>query len=439
MISDKPIYNLRVVLRESGIKADVLRAWERRYGLPKPKRSPGGHRLYSDRDIAIIKWLIARQHEGLSISSAVELYREKEASSQDPLMEMGPSEPPAQLAVFKSDSSLEALRNKWLDACMEFKEPLAEQLLNQAFSLYPLEVVLAEIIQRGMREMGGKWYSGEATVQQEHFTSALVLRRLETLIAAAPPPIRAETVLIACPAEEWHTFTAVMLNLLLRRKGYHVVFLGANVPTDHLDEAVDSIKPDLVILASQHLPSASNLQKAARIVSRKNVRAAYGGRVFNTIPALRARIPAHFLGETIEEAVAVIDQLIQSSGTAPSSIETPADYRTLAREFSEKRGLIESGVIESLKEKGAPIEYLSAANLHLGNQLTSSLELGDINFLTSDMVWLRGYLEKQNIPKDQLDSYLKAYAESVQKTMNGHSAIFANWVNSLSQMENKFE
>lgn len=435
MYSDRPIYNLKVVLHEAGIKADVLRAWERRYGLPKPRRSPGGHRLYSERDIAIIKWLITRQNEGLSISSAVGLYREKEASSQDPLAEMAHAESPAPLTVFTPDLSLEALGNTWLEASVEFNETLAEQLLNQAFSLYPLEVVLFEIIQQSMRDLGEKWFDGEVTVQQEHFTSALVLRRLETLIAATPPPLRSETILIASPAEEWHTFTMVMLNLLLRRRGYHVVFLGANVPTDHLDEAVESIKPDLVILASQHLSSAANLQKAARILSRKNVHVAYGGRVFNIIPALRKRIPGDFLGETIEESLSVIEQLIRNPKSVPIYDETPAAYRILAQEFKEKRGVIESNLIETLKAKGAPLDYVSAANLDLGNQLTSALELGDVNFLTKDMLWLKGYLERQNMPKDQLDSYLEAYAKSVQEVMNGHSAIFTSWLNFLIQPE----
>jgi DNA-binding transcriptional MerR regulator len=436
MYSDKPIYNLKVVLREAGIKADVLRAWERRYGLPKPQRSPGGHRLYSERDIAIIKWLIARQNEGLSISSAVELFREKEASSQDPLAEMAFAESPAPMTVFTPDLSLDALRNTWLEACVAFNETQAEQLLNQAFSLYPLEVVLFEFIQKGMRDLGEKWFDGDATAQQEHFTSALVLRRLETLIAAAPPPLRSETILIASPSEEWHTFTMVMLNLLLRRRGYHVVFLGANVPTDHLDEAVDSIKPDLVILASQHLISAANLLKATRILSQKNVQVAYGGRVFNTIPALRKRIPGYFLGETIEESLGIIEPLIQNPKSVPNYDETPTAYRILAQEFKEKRGLIESHLIETMKAKGAPVDYVTAANLHLGNQLSSALELGDINFLTKDMLWLKGYLEKQNMPKDHLDSYLETYAESVQQTMNGHSAILTDWVNFLIQPEN---
>ena len=60
-ISQTPAYNLKVVLKETGITADALRAWERRYGLPMPERTSGGHRLYSHYDIETVKWLIARQ------------------------------------------------------------------------------------------------------------------------------------------------------------------------------------------------------------------------------------------------------------------------------------------------------------------------------------------------------------------------------------------
>ena len=83
--SKTPAYNLKVVIRETGLKADTLRAWERRYGLPQPERTSGGHRLYSQRDIEIIKWLMARQQEGLSISRAVDLWRGLESEGQDPL------------------------------------------------------------------------------------------------------------------------------------------------------------------------------------------------------------------------------------------------------------------------------------------------------------------------------------------------------------------
>ncbi len=75
-ISQVPTYNLKAVLKETGIAADTLRAWERRYGLPMPERTPGGHRLYSQHDIYLVKWLIARQAEGLSISRAVQQWKD---------------------------------------------------------------------------------------------------------------------------------------------------------------------------------------------------------------------------------------------------------------------------------------------------------------------------------------------------------------------------
>ena len=79
-------YNLKVVVHATGLNAETLRAWERRYGLPKPERTPGGHRLYTWRDIQILNWLSERQKEGMSISRAVDNWRSLEANGQDPLL-----------------------------------------------------------------------------------------------------------------------------------------------------------------------------------------------------------------------------------------------------------------------------------------------------------------------------------------------------------------
>ena len=76
-----PAYNLKVVIQETGLTPATLRAWERRYHLFKPLRSPGGHRLFSEDEISLIKWLVARQKEGLSISRAVDLWRSQASQS----------------------------------------------------------------------------------------------------------------------------------------------------------------------------------------------------------------------------------------------------------------------------------------------------------------------------------------------------------------------
>src|ERR1043165_4322480 len=68
-----PVFNTKAVARETGVPADTFRAWERRYGVPRPQRTAGGHRLYSERDIAIIRWLRDRTDDGVNISHAVML------------------------------------------------------------------------------------------------------------------------------------------------------------------------------------------------------------------------------------------------------------------------------------------------------------------------------------------------------------------------------
>jgi DNA-binding transcriptional MerR regulator len=429
MISDTPAYNLKAVLYEANIKADVLRAWERRYGLPKPQRTAGGHRLYSQRDIEMIKWLMARQAEGLSISHAVELWREIEADSRDPLAESRPvSLPPALAPVLAPDSNVDTLRHKWLDACMSFNESAAEQVMNQAFSVYPVEMVISEVLQHGISDIGEMWYRGEATVQQEHFTSALAMRRLDTLISATPRPTRLQTVLTAGPPDEWHTFALLMLNVLLRRRGINVVYLGGNVPSDRLGDAIDTVQPNLVVMAAQQLTSAATLQRTALLLRQKGTQLAYGGRVFNCVPALRERIAGHFLGETIELSIHNIEQILYSPRPVPFVAESPSSHLGTVQEFKEKRGMIESVLIENLRTNRVPVEHLETANLFLGNELTAALELGDAAYLAADMEWIRTLMVQHNVMPERLTPYLMGYGHAVRKVMVNNPAVITNWM-----------
>jgi methanogenic corrinoid protein MtbC1 len=290
MVSTTPAFNLKAVLKETGLTADTLRAWERRYGLPVPQRTAGGHRLYSQRDIETIKWLMKRQAEGLSISRAVDMWNEQIGSGVDPLAGSIPTTPvsvstiPAQYAF---DTTLDALRTHWIEGCLSFSESTSEQILNQAFSMFPVEVVCIEILQRGISEIGNLWYENRASVQQEHFASSLAMRRLEALLAASPAPTHNQTVLVGCPADEWHTLTPLLLALLLRRRGLNVIYLGANVPAEQFSNTVKNIKANLVVLVAQQLITAATLQQTALTLSSQNIPVAFGGRIFSIHPGLR--------------------------------------------------------------------------------------------------------------------------------------------------------
>jgi len=429
-ISHTPTFNLKVVLRETGIAADTLRAWERRYGLPMPDRTPGGHRLYSWHDIEIIKWLMSKQEEGLSISRAVDLWNELTASGQDPLPASLSGTVPVTQTISIPGANLDAVHQAWLKACLDFDENAAEQVLNQAFAIYPLETVCIEVLQRGLNEIGEMWYHAKATVQQEHFTSALAQRRLDALIAAAPPPTRMQTILIGCTKGEQHLFVPLLLALLLRRRGLKVVYLGANVPIQRFNETLLSVKPHLVILSAQQLQTANGLRETAAYLNANGGRVAYGGRIFNLVPELRQRIPAHFLGESLEEAIQSVETLLSSD--MPLKDITPVDKRDekLSATFVRNQPMIDMYALTETSKIGMPIEFSSIAVQQLGNNLSSALALGNIDALNVEMTWIHGLLSEHNESPKSLDDFLKAYARSVDSAMGKEGQPISDWLRS---------
>ncbi len=75
LYSDKPVFNIKAVVQQTGIPAPTLRAWERRYALFSPKRADNSYRLYTERDIVLLRWLRGRVENGMLISRAIALYR----------------------------------------------------------------------------------------------------------------------------------------------------------------------------------------------------------------------------------------------------------------------------------------------------------------------------------------------------------------------------
>jgi DNA-binding transcriptional MerR regulator len=428
MVSTTPAFNLKVVLKETGIAADTLRAWERRYGLPVPQRSAGGHRLYSQRDIETIKWLVKRQGEGLSISRAVDLWKEQLASGSDPL-----AGSVQQSMVPASGTSLETIRRDWLAACFQFDTIAAEQILNQAFAMHSVEIICTEVMMRGLYEVGERWQSGTTTVQQEHFASEVAMRRLEALISASPAPTRTGTILAACPPEEWHTFPLLLITLLLRRRGWNVVFLGGVVPIERMEETLNIVRPQLVVLSAQTLMTAISVRDMARLLNDKDIKTAFGGRVFNHISGLSSRIPAHFLGNTIEVAIPMIENLISNAVPTPKDEATDRKFLQVAAEFKAKRPLIEREIADYLTSHNQRIDYLNIANQFLGNILSASLELGDIGYASTDLHWIKNLLIERSVSLSMLPLFLNLYAQATRDTMNEDGKLIYDWLTMEAQ------
>jgi DNA-binding transcriptional MerR regulator len=429
MIDNAPLYNLKAVIHETGLGPETLRAWERRYGLLKPQRSPGGHRLYSQDDIEMLKWLVARQKEGLSISHAVEMWRRLEKDGQNPRQQTQS----ATQVLNVSGSTLDDLRHGWITACLAFDEQSAERSLSQAFAIADPEIACTEVLQKGLAEIGYRWYQGVISVQQEHFASALAMRRINTISSATPPPTRPERFLAACPPGEEHEFILLLAAFLLRRRGWDVVYLGANVPLSQLDETLRLNLPSLILSVAQTLNSAATLREMAEYVNTQGVPLVYGGGIFTMSPAITERIPGYYLGNEVAAIPQIVEHLLSMMPPLPNPLPISPEYKQTMATFVENEARIIAYVTQAMRPDQLEPAHLENANSYFSRDLISALSLGDIHFLDHSVGWLLGLLENHGLSPSLAGRYFTAYRQAVQRYLGNHGSPILDWFTKVSQ------
>ena len=320
------------------------------------------------------------------------------------------------------------LRQSWVNACLAFDEYQAEQLLSQAFALFPAETVCLDVIQKGLAEIGEGWYRGRVTVQQEHFASALALRRMEALLISTPSPTRPGRIMVGCPPDEEHTFVPLMLSLLLRRRGWEVIYLGANVPIRSIEATVGVVRPNLVILTAQQLYTAASLLEMAEVLYSERVPVAFGGLIFTEVPDLHRAIPGYYLGDKLEQATAAVEQVMASLRPVPAQRLVGYDYKETVEHFRGRQTLIESDVWEQMQQH-MPKRHLATANLSFGRAIIAALSLGDVNYLDPDIDWIEGLLVNHNeMPAAALDAYLDTYYDAVVRHLGKSGYLVIEWM-----------
>lgn len=287
---DRPVYTIKTVVQDTGIAPATLRAWERRYGVLSPGRSDGGYRLYSERDVATLRWLKAQVDAGVSISRAVALLQMHHEAGENPELEL--PRDARYVTSFGEIRGQESLIKELVEALASFQEPLAEGVLNEAFALYAVDVVAEQIITPALVEIGERWHLGELSIAQEHFATAFLRRRLAILFHAYPQPLTGPLALTASAPAEWHDVGILLVSLALRRHGWRVLYLGQNMPADGLVREVRKLKPDLICISAATEESAVALELIYREVmalSEGRPQLAFGGNAFREHPELAER------------------------------------------------------------------------------------------------------------------------------------------------------
>jgi DNA-binding transcriptional MerR regulator len=425
MIDDNPLYNLKAVCQQTGLSAATLRAWERRYGLIIPKRSEGGHRLYTRHDVELLKWLVERQKEGLSIRRAVEMWKqsgliEEPLSIQLPYM-ISPT----------TESIIDHLRSQWIEACLAFDDGIANQVLQQAFAIAPPEIICMRVLQKGLMLLGESWYEGSATVQQEHFASAIAIRRLNALIHACAAPTHPGNILVACPPGEEHDFILLLVTFLLRRNGWSVPYLGANVPLANLDKTIKSTRTSLVISAAQTLLTAASLRKMSEYLLQQDVPLAFGGRIFQLIPEAIGQISGYYLSEDIASVPQLTEHLMVNPPQMPLAVPAPTDYMQTLAEYTRNEAAISALVSSSIPAQVIQPVFVEIAIANFSSLIAAALSLNNIHFMESSVTWLEGLLKNYGHDRSEISQFYKAYRAATEHFLGDKGGIILDWLSTI--------
>ena len=328
---------MQVLVRQTGIAADTLRAWERRYGFPMPARTGGGHRLYTTQDVEAIRWVLQKQLEGLRAKQAIELWRHERARAT-----AATPEPPLPLP---NRETLDVLRTAWLRACLALDDQAATQVFNSAAAMLGPESALLNVATAGLSHIGKQWEDGTASVAQEHFASAVATRHAQSLLNGLPAATRPQKILVTAPEGEIHVYPSVVLTYLLRRAGLDVIYLGANLPVQDLVRTLAQERPVCVMVAVQTVPALSALLADAEAAGAAGVPFAFGGSVFVHYPSLTARVPGFYLGGRLADASEVLPRVLD--GTLQPNVPAPLDraWRELRRALPDALLAVEAAVL----------------------------------------------------------------------------------------------
>lgn len=226
---------IRTIARLTGIREATLRAWERRYGFPRPHRNESNYRVYSREEVENVRRVARLISEGLAVSEAIVQVR---------------TTPVAELPV------RERLVERFWTAVMVLDADGADRVLGEARAAMDVEGYCDGLLMPLLREMGQR-----LDIAREHLASALIRQRLWVLLGAEEPHPHGPRALLACPERDLHEGGLLALGVQLKRKGWRVTLLGADTPAEALRAACQQVHPEVVALSCVRRREAEELER----------------------------------------------------------------------------------------------------------------------------------------------------------------------------------
>jgi DNA-binding transcriptional MerR regulator len=229
-----PRYRIQAVAEMTGVPAATLRAWERRYGVPRPARTQSSYRLYSEDDVALVRRVRALSAGGLSAAEAARAALEAVSVG---LPETAPQ------------TAFQAAVARIVDAASNMDPNRLEDELREVLTLGSAMSIVERVLAPSLRSIGELWHEGRIDTAHEHLASEIIGNQIRDLLRLVQPSENHRLALLACFADEAHALPLYVIGFRFVDWGCRVRVLGPRTPPTALRVAIEALRPDVIGLS----------------------------------------------------------------------------------------------------------------------------------------------------------------------------------------------
>jgi DNA-binding transcriptional MerR regulator/methylmalonyl-CoA mutase cobalamin-binding subunit len=296
MMKQGDLFPIRTVAAVTGVNPVTLRAWERRYGLIKPARTPKGHRLYSQQDVDRIKQTVSLLNRGISISQVN--------------YNLDTAAPDESENNSRTCDTWTAYRAQAIMAIIRFDENKLDMLYNEALSLYPIDIVTEHMLLPLLVSLGERWASSDGSIAEEHFFGTFMRNKLGARFHHRSKISSGKKLLVSCMPGEQHEIGSMLFSLAAHDHGFRIVYLGADMPLRELVFSAKRAACDAIVISASIDPSEHLLkQELPRLVKTSPYPVFIGGQTSIRHADLIKRAGAHAIGTEIRGSIRRMDEI----------------------------------------------------------------------------------------------------------------------------------
>jgi DNA-binding transcriptional MerR regulator len=236
------LYPIREVSRLTGVNPVTLRAWERRYGLIVPTRTDSGHRLYSQADIESVRSILAWIDRGVAVSKVGKILARTDAAKAVAV----PRD------VDAATGGWEEWQEQFRQAITAFDEAELARHYGHVFSTYPMAVVFEQIVMPLWQEMFVR-QDGFGQTSEWLFFDSFLRARVHARLQLGQSGQKPHILLVAIPGH-CHELELLVAGLLMGGPELIVSVLALGQPLLELPLVCDKVKPQALVLYSNHAP-----------------------------------------------------------------------------------------------------------------------------------------------------------------------------------------